>query len=152
MSENDFFSLFSGEWKEYASSFANRNLDCEIDEVKTFELLSLFWVWNWWGFNIFLYQIHCRVLTYCNSFFCDASKFVRLFYVKNFYFISQVFEFFNQILQDSRDDLKAQNRNKRNFYDLKTRHYQTLIQKCRQMFYSKSCKMKQREGKQIIIL
>jgi hypothetical protein len=28
-----FFSLFSGEWKEYASSFANRNLDCEIDEV-----------------------------------------------------------------------------------------------------------------------
>jgi hypothetical protein len=22
-----------GQWKEYASSFANRNLDCDIDEV-----------------------------------------------------------------------------------------------------------------------
>ncbi len=75
-----------------------------------------------------------------------------MFYVKNFYFVFQVFEFFNEILQDSNDDLKAQNRNKRNFYDLKIRHYQTLIQKCRRMFNSKSCKMKQREGKQIIIL
>ncbi len=81
-----------------------------------------------------------------------ANFFVRLFYVNNFYFVFQVFDFFNEILQDSRDDLKAQNRNKRNFYDLKTRHFQTLKQKCRQMFYSKSCKMKRREGKQIIIL
>ena len=81
-----------------------------------------------------------------------ANFYVRLFYVKNFYFVFQVFDFFNEILQDLRDDLKAQNRNKRNFYDLKIRHYQTLIQKCCQMFNSKSCKMKQREGKQIIIL
>ena len=30
-----------GEWKEYASSFANRNLDCHIDEVskKVIEIL-----------------------------------------------------------------------------------------------------------------
>ena len=30
-----------GEWKEYAASFANRNLDCDIDEVSFFGARNL---------------------------------------------------------------------------------------------------------------
>ena len=30
-----------GEWKEYAASFANRNLDCDIDEVSIFGVRNL---------------------------------------------------------------------------------------------------------------